>query len=250
VKLARSALVVLLSGNALLLSACAGSTAPAAQVAQLRAAATGVDRWFDPESLALTQLLPPVPDAAATQRELESLLQNQAVRTAADCERAQQDVKKNLSRFAPALGLTVEADDSRLSATDKLLSDLRTLQEAITSRSKDETRRLRPYEQDARVTTCIDRPGSGSYPSGHAAWGMAAALLLADLVPERRAALLVKAHEFGESRLVGGVHYRSDIDAGRTAGTLIAAFLLASPRYRAEAAAAAAGLRAALGLPP
>lgn len=239
---------LLVSG--LLLHGCAGSSAPAAQVAELRATAAGIDRWFAPDSLALTQLLPPVPDAAATQRELESLLQRQAVRTAADCERAQQDVKKNLSRFAPALDLTLATDDSRLFATNKLLADLRIIQEAITSRTKSDTRRLRPYEQDARIATCIDRPSSGSYPSGHAAWGMAAALLLADLVPERRAALLAKAREFGDSRIAGGVHYPSDVDAGRTAGTLIAAFLLVSPNYRAEATAAATGLRAALELPP
>jgi acid phosphatase (class A) len=238
------------AASALLLSACATTTPAQPSRPPAPTAPAGVERWFDPESLRLLALLPPVPDAAATRQELDLLLSRQTQRSEAACLAADEDANKKLSRFAAALGLQADARDPRLADAARILDDLRTLQERITSRVKDATNRPRPFRQDARVTTCIERPTSDSYPSGHAAFGMAAALLLADVVPERRAELLARGIEYGEQRVVGGVHFPSDVAAGRTAGTIIAAFLLASPQYQKESGAARAGLRSALGLPP
>jgi acid phosphatase (class A) len=238
------------AASALLLSACAATTPAQPSRATAPAAVSGVERWFDPESLRLLALLPPVPDAAATRQELDLLLSRQAQRSEAACLAADEDANKKLSRFAVALGLQADASDPRLEAAGRILENLRMLQERITNRVKDATNRPRPFRQDARVTTCIERPMSDSYPSGHATFGMAAALLLADMVPERRAELLARGIEYGEQRVVGGVHFPSDVAAGRTAGTVIAAFLLASPQYQNESASARAGLRSALGLPP
>lgn len=242
--------VVAAAASALLLGACATSTPAARSITPAPASATGVERWFQPESLRLLALLPPVPDATATRRELDLLLALQAQRTAAACRAADQDATKKLSRFAVTLGLQADAGDPRLDAAARMLEDLRLLQERITNRVKDATNRPRPFRQDSRVTTCIEKPLSDSYPSGHAAFGMAAALLLADMVPERRTELLARGLEYGEQRVVGGVHFPSDVAAGRTAGTLIAAFVLASPQYQKESDEARAGLRAALGLSP
>lgn len=235
-------------GGALLLAACATTETPSARPVA-PAIATGVERWFEPESLRLLALLPPVPDAASTRMELDDMLQRLARRSAADCVAADLDANKDLGRFATALGLPAASDDPRLRETARLLADLRKLQERITNRVKDATHRPRPFRQDQRITTCIDRPLSDSYPSGHATFGMAAALLLADIVPERRTELLNRGRDYGEQRIVGGVHFPSDVAAGRTAGTVIAAFLLASPQYQRESANARTGLRAALGLP-
>ena len=91
---------------------------------------------------------------------------------------------------------------------------------------------------------------NAAYPSGHATWVFMAAVLLADMVPERRIAIWARAEDFARQRVVGGVHYRSDIDAGRIAGPAIAALMLANPRYRADAAVAAADLRNVLRLQP
>jgi acid phosphatase (class A) len=240
--------LIVFAGCTLLVSACATTPAPSATSAA-PTVSSGVERWFDPESLHLLALLPPVPDAAATRAELDAALQRQTRRTEADCAAADLDANKDLLRFAGALGLNVAVDDPRLQTTVRILTDLRKLQENLTGRVKDATRRPRPFRQDERITTCIDRPPSESYPSGHATFGMATALLLADMVPERRAELLNRGRDYGEQRVVGGVHFPSDVAAGRTAGTIIAAFLLASPQYQREATEARAGIRAALGLP-
>ena len=48
--------------------------------------------------------------------------------------------------------------------------------------------------------------------------------------------------------MIGGIHFRSDIEAGRIAGSLIAEAIWSRPDFTAEYDAAKAELRAALGL--
>ena len=48
------------------------------------------------------------------------------------------------------------------------------------------------------------------------------AIILANMVPEKRAAIFDRGWDFALNRVIGGVHYRSDIEAGRIAATLIA----------------------------
>lgn len=63
----------------------------------------------------------------------------------------------------------------------------------------------------------------GSYPSGHTVLGWASALLLADInqSPEAMEGLLARGYEFGQSRVIAGYHWQSDVDAGRMAGTVL-----------------------------
>ena len=73
------------------------------------------------------------------------------------------------------------------------------------------------YEIEPRLKPCIDDvQGDLSYPSGHAAFGYAMAYLLSSLVPERRQALEARADEFARQRMMCGVHFRSDLEAGRS----------------------------------
>ena len=62
--------------------------------------------------------------------------------------------------------------------------------------------------------------------------------------------LLARADEFARNRIVAGVHYPTDVEAGKVAGTAIAASLFACPAFQAEEAAAIPELRRTLGLPP
>lgn len=109
--------------------------------------------------------------------------------------------------------------------------------------------RPRPFLADAAIETCIPADerlrASYSYPSGHAALGWGWALILAELVPSQADAILVRGREFGESRVVCGVHYPSDIEAGRTVAAAAIARLHADPDFPAQIAAARAELEAA-----
>jgi acid phosphatase (class A) len=89
---------------------------------------------------------------------------------------------------------------------------------------------------------------SGSYPSGHATVGTLMGIELANMLPEKRAAIMARAWEFGQNRVVAGIHYPSDIEMGRISGTVIAQTISTHPDFRQEFDAAKAELRAALGL--
>jgi acid phosphatase (class A) len=71
------------------------------------------------------------------------------------------------------------------------------------------------------------------------------AVVLADLAPDKAPALLARAEDYAESRMVCGMHFRADIVAGQVLGTAVGQDLLHSPAFRADRAAAAAELRAA-----
>ena len=73
---------------------------------------------------------------------------------------------------------------------------------------------------------------SGSYPSGHSASGWAWALTLAELRPDSADAILRRGREFGESRVVCGVHWPSDVVAGRMLGSATVAALHAREDFR------------------
>jgi acid phosphatase (class A) len=92
---------------------------------------------------------------------------------------------------------------------------------------------------------------NGSYPSGHGMMGYAWALILTELVPDRTAALTARGREIGDSRVICGVHWPSDIEAGRLLGGALVARLHAEPAFLADMATARAEIEAArkLGAP-
>ena len=69
------------------------------------------------------------------------------------------------------------------------------------------------------------------------------AVVLAVALPSKAHAIMARADDYAESRLVCGVHFRSDVTAGRILGEEMGRSLLAKPAFRAEEAAAADELR-------
>jgi len=73
--------------------------------------------------------------------------------------------------------------------------------------------------------------------------------VLAQMVPEQRAALFARGRTYGQSRVIIGAHFPSDVEAGHLIGSVAAAFLLQSPQFQNDLRAARASLRQSLGLP-
>ena len=79
----------------------------------------------------------------------------------------------------------------------------------------------RPAQLDPGLKTPMGVPNFPSYTSGHSTFSAAAATVLAYLFPPRAGELEAMRDEAGISRLYGGIHYRSDIEAGRDHGRRI-----------------------------
>ena len=144
------------------------------------------------------------------------------------------------SAFAPVLGETFT--EANYPLTDAALERVLTPLGAAIGVAKDRYDRERPFEVDNAVTTCIEASdrirASGSYPSGHAAFGWAWGLVLAELNPNNADAILARARAYGDSRVVCGLHYPSDVEAGRTIAAAAIARLHAEPGFRAALDAA------------
>src|SRR5262249_51952858 len=93
----------------------------------------------------------------------------------------------------------------------------------------------RPLVADARVKPLFEESDAG-YPSGHALRGQMFALVLSELAPDNADALLARGREIGWSRVVGGVHFPSDVSAGRTLGQALAREMLRTPAFGRERA--------------
>ncbi|HRD45355.1 MAG TPA: phosphatase PAP2 family protein, partial [Caulobacter sp.] len=86
---------------------------------------------------------------------------------------------------------------------------------------------------------------NGSYPSGHSLIGYSWGLVLAELVPERATELTARGREFGDSRVICGVHWQSDVDAGRVLAAALVARLHAEAAFQADLATARSEIEAA-----
>lgn len=120
--------------------------------------------------------------------------------------------------------------------------------DGVTERVKKTTMRKRPVVVDPRPI-CLPAAdwllSSTSYPSGHAATGWALGLILSELAPDRAGPILTRAAGIGDSRVICGVHYQSDVEIGRQVGAAVVAVLRARPDFEADLDAARAELAAA-----
>lgn len=95
--------------------------------------------------------------------------------------------------------------------------------------------RTRPYAYFHEHTLVPEQEEShrqnGSYPSGHTILGWSAALLLMEINPEAQDTLLARGYMFGESRIIAGYHWASDVAAGRLAASAGYAKLHTSERF-------------------
>jgi acid phosphatase (class A) len=101
--------------------------------------------------------------------------------------------------------------------------------------AKTHYQRRRPFIE-FKETTCAPQDearleNDGSYPSGHSAIGWAWALVLAELQPERANEILQRGFAFGQSRMICGVHWQSDVEAGRVVGAATVARLHADATF-------------------
>lgn len=128
---------------------------------------------------------------------------------------------------------------------DKLLHDADEAAEIAKARLA----RPRPVADDPERRACQRltdaQKQTPSHPSGSATVGAAYGEVLAELVPDRAAEVRASGEQIALSRVVCGMHYPRDVEDGADLGRAVAAAVIATPAFQADAVAARAELAAA-----
>lgn len=240
-----------------LVAACSSVPPPstsAAEIPELRPGSGHLIGYLPrkdlPNSLALLPP-PPAPNSTLAAADEESYRATKPLRGSARWALASRDANLKFPKAAETLSCAMDMPISQEATPHLNMLLRRTLVDAglSTYAAKDTYKRTRPFATH-KDSTCTPQEEAklskdGSYPSGHAALGWAWALLLSELSPERADALLARGHAFGQSRVICGVHWQSDVDAGRLVGSAAVARLHADPVFNAQMAAARSEVAAA-----
>lgn len=192
-----------------------------------------------PHSLSL---LPPPPaaDTAAFAADEEAYRTTRPLHDTPRWAQAVKDADLHFPQAAENFSCAVDAPITQQATPHLYMLMRRTLTDSglATYSAKDHYQRVRPFaaHNDSSCT-----PGEeaflrkdGSYPSGHSTIGWTWALILTEVAPERTNVLLARGLSFGQSRVICGVHWQSDVTAGRVMGASAVARLHADAVFRAE----------------
>ena len=194
-----------------------------------------------PDSIALLAS-PPTLDAAEQTADLASARAVFKARTPEEEARANKDAKLTIFNFAPAIGEFFQLEE--FPKTEEFFTNLKPEIRPVIDNVKNHWKRKRPYEVDPALS--LGKPESSfGYPSGHSTIGTIHALLLAELFPEKRDAILEIGRNIGWDRVLIGKHFPTDVYAGRVLGQAIVRELLASAAFRKDFAELKAEAQAA-----
>jgi len=204
--------------------------------------------FTDAKEVNLINLLspPPANDSAKTKQEIGEVLAIQVTRTKAMEDRAIADAEENIWRFADVVN-NPKFTKENLPKFSAFFDRVVETEAAVVDPAKDVWKRTRPHLlYPDLVKPVVPLSKSGSYPSGHTTVGTLMGVVLANMLPEKKDVIMARAWEFGWNRVIGGIHYPTDIEAGRLSGTAIAQTIMQHDDYKAEFEAAKAELRTAL----
>ncbi len=175
---------------------------------------------------------PPPNDSPAGLADIETILQVQKDRTPVQIERARRVEKQNVM----SLGAWLFGPDftkENLPRTYAFLRKATTERGTIVHSMKAQWNRTRPYDRGIGVEKCVpNRPAGASYPSGHSASGALWEMLFSAAMPEYETFFAQTRREIMWCRVLAGVHYPSDTQAGCIIGHLIAREMLKNQSTR------------------
>lgn len=239
-------------------SACATASAPPppavtalppADLAEASPPPTSLKGYLTPQDLDGVQILGPPPAADSPRGAADRATYDETRPLAGTARWNQAKVDNDIwfggavRRFACILGKDISARSTPYTyrLLQRLELDARTVGEA----PKHQYMRTRPLIGNDKPV-CVPRADwlrtNGSYPSGHSMTGWSWGLVMAELAPAKASPLLDAGREIGQSRVICGVHFQSDVDAGRTLASAMVARLHADPAFQRDVAVAKAEL--------
>ena len=136
--------------------------------------------------------------------------------------------------FQEAFGVKITKE-----GTPKLFAFIKRLRKETGSLAvrgvKEKYHRIRPFVYYGEPT-CFREDEErlakeGSYPSGHSSNAWATALILAEINPANKDAILARGLDMGRSRIICGYHWASDVENARITGAASVAILHANPWF-------------------
>ena len=138
-----------------------------------------------------------------------------------------------IQEFSEPFGLQISKEETP--AIYKVMREGTATCDSICTIPKRYYMRKRPFMRFQETTLTPDDEASlsknGSFPSGHTILGWSSALLLSEINPDRADTLLARGIMYGDSRLIVGAHWQSDVNAGRLAASAAYARLHTSERF-------------------
>jgi len=174
---------------------------------------------------------PPLIGSAEQQADLDTVRSAHRAATSNDLAIAATEKKLSLLTFTSVVGPELESES--LAKTRAFLAQVHKEAAALTDLAKDFFKRPRPFVADPNLAGS-QMEKTYSYPSGHSTESMVIALVLSELFPERKEALLAKARLIGWHRVQLARHYPTDIYAGRVLAQAIFRELQASRAFQQE----------------
>lgn len=164
----------------------------------------------------------PAKGSAGEAKDDATLLKWQSVRTKKECDFAASQSRLNVEKvFVKPVG---PLEDHEFDSLKLKLLKLEARTGTNSLLAKRLYNRPRPYVRNHNIKPCIPLESSSSYPSGHAAMGMATGKLLAHYFPEHAEEIMQVALQVGTNRIIGGVHHPTDVEAGRKLGEELALY--------------------------
>lgn len=191
-----------------------------------------------PDGLALLPP-PPMPGSPEAAADLAKALETFKTQPLLDTNTMMAVESLSLTLFTPAIGPFFQP--GKFPKTEALLQEVGKETSAVVKVPKNHWQRLRPYQVDPVFP--VDT-GFG-YPSSHSARGMVFAMILAELFPEKKEAILAVGRDIGWDRVRAGKHFPTDVEAGRLLAKAVFDELMKSAAFKQDLAAAKAEISGA-----
>ena len=156
---------------------------------------------------------PPAVGSLAAESDLVAVRQAQAWRTPEQVAWAKLVEKDSVFNYASLMGAWFTAE--RLPRLAAFFARVGEDMKAMDRAAKLPFARARPTTVDPSLQPCVTLPTSTSYPSGSAMQAWVWGELLADMFPFRREEILERAERAAWGRVIGGVHFPSDLVGGK-----------------------------------
>jgi acid phosphatase (class A) len=189
---------------------------------------------------------PPATGSPAARADLQAVLAAVASRTDAVVKHVQADDERVVFRFTDVMG--PDFSPEKLPFAARFFQRVYTDGNIATLVAKNYFKRQRPFVVDPDIRIIVAQKPDFSYPSNHSTFAYEVAILLAAMVPEKGGALFNRAADYSYDRVIAGVHFPTDVEAGRISGSIIDNTLLHDSRFLADFEHAKSEVRTTLGL--